>query len=156
MKFKAIFLIGILISSFLAISCDSAAYLNVRSRPQGNCGDGIIQIIDTWDRVIEEVPIKKGSDLQGKIKLNESIKRIAFHSPGRGNRFNANIKNIPGYLRDTENPSDINVDVNFYKKSGYGNMFWFNAGNYSFSKVDNVEWSHNYGGGGHWYWWNSG
>lgn len=143
MKFKAIFLIIILISSFLAISFDSAANLNVRSRPQGNCGDGIIQIINTNEDIIEEVPIKHGADLNGKIKLNESIKRIMFKSVGRHECYNANMYNINGFLKDTNGAIDINVDVNFYKKACYDNIFWFNSGNSHFEKVSLVEWIHN-------------
>jgi len=127
MNFKTIFLIGILISSFLAISCDSAACLNVRSRPQGNCGDGIIQLIDNNEDIYAEIPIKYGSDIQG-IKLDYRVKRIAFKSVGRGERFNADIRKVSYYLIDTHNSRDINVDVNFYKKSGYYNVLWIGDG----------------------------
>jgi len=46
-NFKTIFLISISIGSFLSISDISGANLNVYSRTQGNCGDGVISIYAT-------------------------------------------------------------------------------------------------------------
>jgi len=61
------------------------------------------------------------------------------------------IYNIQEFLRDTNNSRDINVDVNFYKKSGYYNKFfvadgWWNCGAYYVDCVGNIIWR-----GDHWY-----
>jgi len=87
MNFKAIFLISILISSFLAISCDNAASINTHARTQGNDGNGFIVYYFTdgmeYDQYIDKDGYKS-------FPLN-GVKEIAFRSNGRHECYNANI-----------------------------------------------------------------